>query len=50
MAGTSNATASMSGLWLLNRQSSVDATYAVIASNSKSISTGSITGKYVLIP
>jgi hypothetical protein len=50
MAGTSNATASISALWLLNRQSSVDATYAAIATSSASISTGSITGKYVLIP
>jgi len=49
-AGTSNATASISGLWLLNRQSSVDATYAVIASRSTVVSTESITGKYVLIP
>jgi hypothetical protein len=50
MAGTSNATASISGLWLLNRQVSVDATYAVIAAGSTTVSTESITGKYVLIP
>jgi hypothetical protein len=49
-AGTSNATASISGLWLLNRQASVDATYAVIAAGSTTVSTESITGKYVLIP
>lgn len=49
-AGTSNATASISGLWLLNRQASVDATYGVIAASSTTVSTGSITGKYVDIP
>jgi hypothetical protein len=49
-AGTSNATASMSGLWLLKRQASVDATYAVIVASSTVVSTDSITGKYVLVP
>jgi len=48
-AGTSNAAASISGLWLLKRQNSVDATYAVIAASSTIVSTTSITGKYVLI-
>ena len=46
-AGTSNATASISGLWLLNRQTSVDATYSIIAASSTTVSTESITGKYV---
>ena len=50
MVGTSNATASISGLWLSKRQASVDATYAAIAANTTTISTESMTGKYVLIP
>jgi len=50
MAGTSNATASISGLWLLNRQASVDATYAVILSKATNASNEYATGKYVLIP
>jgi hypothetical protein len=50
MAGTSNATASMSALWLLKRQASVDATYALIASTTTTASNESMTGKYVLIP
>lgn len=50
MVGTSNATASISGLWLLKRQNSVDATFAAISASSTSISNGSVTGKYVLIP
>jgi len=49
-AGTSNATASMSGLWLLKRQASVDATYAAIVALSTTASNESVTGKYVLIP
>jgi hypothetical protein len=49
-AGTSNATASISALWLLSRQASVDATYAVITASSTVVSTESVTGKYVLIP
>ena len=50
MGGTSNATASISGLWLLNRQASVDATYAVILSKATTISNEYTSGKYVLIP
>jgi hypothetical protein len=50
MVGTSNATASISGLWLSKRQASVDATYAAIEASTTTISTESITGKYVLIP
>lgn len=50
MVGTSNATASISGLWLLKRQASVDATYAAIAASTTTVSTESVTGKYVLIP
>ena len=50
MVGTSNATASMSGLWLLKQQGSVDATYAAVAATSTVISNESVTGKYVLIP
>ena len=49
-AGTSNATASISGLWLLKRQASVDATYAAIVALSTTASNESVTGKYVLIP
>jgi hypothetical protein len=49
-AGTSNATASMSGLWLLKRQASVDATYAAIMALATTASNESVTGKYVLIP
>jgi hypothetical protein len=50
MVGTSNATASISGLWLSKRQASVDATYAAIAASTTIVSTESVTGKYVLIP
>ena len=50
MVGTSNATASISGLWLSKRQASVDATYAAIEANTTIVSTESVTGKYVLIP
>ena len=50
MAGTSNATASISGLWLSKRQSSVDATYASILSSTTTASNEYASGKYVLIP
>ena len=50
MAGTSNATASMSGLWLSKRQASVDATYALVLSNTTTASNEYASGKYVLIP
>ncbi len=49
-AGTSNATASIAGLWLLMRQGSVDATYASILATTTTASNESATGKYVLIP
>jgi len=48
--GTSNATASIAGLWLLNRKSSVDATYATILATTTTASNEYATGKYVLIP
>ena len=50
MAGTSNATASISGLWLSLRQGSVDATYASILATTTTASNEMTTGKYVLIP
>lgn len=49
-AGTSNATASIAGLWLSMRQGSVDATYASILATTTTASNESATGKYVLIP
>lgn len=50
MAGTSNATASISGLWLSKRQASVDATYASILATATTASNEYASGKYVLIP
>ncbi|MEI7550075.1 MAG: S8/S53 family peptidase [Actinomycetes bacterium] len=49
MVGTSNATASISGLWLVNRKSSFDATYAGIAATSTVAKNEWLTGRYVFI-
>ena len=49
MVGTSNATASISGLWLVNRKPSFDATYAGIAATSTVAKNEWLTGRYVFI-
>jgi hypothetical protein len=49
MVGTSNATASLSAWWLLNRQSTFDATYAAFAASATTASNGLLTGKYIAI-
>ena len=50
MAGTSNAAASISGWWLLNRTASVAETYKALINATSTISNEWTTGKYVLIP
>lgn len=50
MAGTSNATASLSGWWLLNRKSSFDETYQWLVSSSTTASNEWLTGKYITLP
>lgn len=50
MAGTSNAAASISAWWLLNRKSSHAETYNALMSATSTASNESVTGKYVLIP
>ena len=50
MAGTSNAAASISGWWLLNRKASFADTYNALMSVTSTASNEWTTGKYVLIP
>lgn len=50
MAGTSNAAASVSAWWLLNRKESFDSTYSAIMQSASTASNESTSGKYVLIP
>ncbi|NBT46632.1 MAG: hypothetical protein EBT07_02265 [Actinobacteria bacterium] len=49
MVGTSNATASIAAWWLLNRQTTFDATYNKIAATTTPTSNEWLTGKYVFI-
>jgi hypothetical protein len=49
MVGTSNATASIAAWWLLNRQTTFDATYNKIAATTAPASNEWLTGKYVFI-
>lgn len=48
--GTSNATASLAGLWTLNRKSSVAETKATLDSSATTASNEWLTGKYIFFP
>ena len=50
MAGTSTATASLAGWWLLNRKSSFDETYNWLVSSSVSTSNEWLSGRYISLP
>ena len=50
MAGTSNATASLSAWWLLNRKDSFDSTYTWLVSSSIPASNDWLSGKYIALP
>lgn len=49
-AGTSNATASLSAWWLLNKKNSFDETYNSILSTTTQINNQYLSGKYVYLP
>jgi len=50
MVGTSNATASMSAWWLLNRKATFDETYNAFATGATIASNEWLTGRYIQLP
>lgn len=50
MAGTSTATASLSGWWLLNNKATFDETYSWLVTSSTTASNEWLTGKYITLP
>ena len=50
MVGTSNATASLSAWWLLNRKASFDETYKAFVSSATTASNEWLSGRYISLP